>query len=190
MHEKHHILLLGGTGVCGLIFTQAAIDAGHKLTLYVRSSSKIPTELISHHNLDVIQGDLANEEKLKEAAACGADVFISFAGPTLGKKEGTPITNALKVLYPALLTYASYKRILILSTASFSAPEDTRSLKWFVAINCYIKVIGGDTYAEITGMAKETVALGDKIDWTVFRVPLLKGETLDANKGDVNAVFV
>lgn len=39
-------------------------------------------------------------------------------------------------------------------------------------------------------MAKETVALGEKIDWTVFRVPLLKGEKLGENEGDVNAVFV
>ena len=39
-------------------------------------------------------------------------------------------------------------------------------------------------------MAEETVALGDKIDWTVFRVPLLKGTKLDENKGDVYAVFI
>jgi NAD dependent epimerase/dehydratase family enzyme len=89
MDEKHHILLLSGTGICDQIFTEAALSAGHKLTIYCRSSSKIPTPLLSHQNLDVIQGELANEEGLKEASACGADVFISLAGPTLGKKEGT-----------------------------------------------------------------------------------------------------
>lgn len=59
-----------------------------------------------------------------------------------------------------------------------------------MAINWYIKVIGGDTYTEISGMAKETVALGDKISWTVFRVPLLNGTKLGDNKRDVHAVFV
>ena len=39
-------------------------------------------------------------------------------------------------------------------------------------------------------MAEETVALGEKIDWTVFRVPLLFGDSLDGNPGDVNAVYV
>lgn len=39
-------------------------------------------------------------------------------------------------------------------------------------------------------MAQETVALGDKIQWTVFRVPLLNGTKLGENKGDVHAVFV
>jgi hypothetical protein len=65
-------------------------------------------------------------------------------------------------------------------------------LKWLISINCYVKVIGGDTYKEITGMAKETVALGDEIEWTVFRVPLLQGNQvlLDENPGKVNAVWV
>jgi hypothetical protein len=39
-------------------------------------------------------------------------------------------------------------------------------------------------------MAEETVALGEKIDWTVFRVPLLRGTELGENEGPVNAVYV
>ncbi|KAF4633567.1 hypothetical protein G7Y89_g4548 [Cudoniella acicularis] len=190
MTERHHILLLGGTGICGLIFTQAALEAGHKLTLYVRTPSKIPTELLSNANLSIIQGDLGDVDGLKKAASCGADVFISLAGPTLGKREGTPITSALKTLYPLLLENGTTKRVMILSTASYSAPEDTRSFKWWVAINCYIKIIGGDTYEEITGVAQETVALGEKIPWTVFRVPLLNGTKLGENDGEVHASFV
>src|ERR1700712_3976615 len=101
-----------------------------------------------------------------------------------------PITDCLRTLYPLLLANGTTKRILILSTASYSAPEDTHSIKWFVAINLYIKVIGGDTYDEIVGMSEETVALGEKIGWTVFRVPLLQGKELGENDGEVNAVYV
>jgi nucleoside-diphosphate-sugar epimerase len=208
MDSKYHILLLGGTGICGLIFTRAVLEAGHKLTLYVRTPSKIPADLTSNTNVSIIQGDLGDAEGLKTAAACGANIFISLAGPTLGKREGTvgflelqdrsrktnitqPITDALRTLYPLLLFNGTTKRILILSTASYSAPEDKHSIKWFFAINFYVKVIGGDTYEEIKGMAEETVALGEKIDWTVFRVPLLQGTELDANNGgEVNAVYV
>jgi hypothetical protein len=39
-------------------------------------------------------------------------------------------------------------------------------------------------------MAEETVALGEKIDWTVFRVPLMQGKALGENDGPVNAVYV
>lgn len=194
MATKHHILLLGGTGICGLIFTRAALEAGHQITTYVRTPSKIPADLSSNSRLSIIQGELGDEEGLKKAAACNADIFISLAGPKLMKREGTPITNALKVLYPLLLASGTFTRVLVLSTPSHSAPEDTRSLKWFVSINCYIRVIGGDTYGEIRGIAQATVSLGSKCEWTVFRVPLLQGKELGEVKNgedaEVHAMFV
>jgi hypothetical protein len=96
----------------------------------------------------------------------------------------------LRTLYPLLKSSGTFKRVLILSTASYSAPQDTWSLKWFISINFYVRVVGGDTYPEITGMAKETVALSDTVEWTVFRVPLLKGKTLNEDDGKINAVWV
>ena len=89
LDTKYHILLLGGTGVCGLVFAHAVLEAGHKLTLYARTPSKIPSGLSSNPRLSIIQGELGDEQGLKKAADCGADVFISLAGPTLGKREGT-----------------------------------------------------------------------------------------------------
>lgn len=77
-----------------------------------------------------------------------------------------------------------------MSTASYSAPEDKFSLKWFVIINGFIRIFGGDAYEEIRGIAQETVALGDKISWTVFRVPLLSGEKLSSSEDLVNACFI
>jgi Trk K+ transport system NAD-binding subunit len=87
--KRYHILLIGGTGVCGQIFTQAAIQEGRFVTLYVRTPSKLPSEISSHSNVAVIQGDLGDEEGLKKAAACEADTFISLAGPTMGERKGT-----------------------------------------------------------------------------------------------------
>lgn len=39
-------------------------------------------------------------------------------------------------------------------------------------------------------MAQATVDLGEKINWTVFRVPLLSGKSLDENEGEVQACYV
>ena len=88
MSNKHHILLLGGTGLCGQIFAKAALDAGHRLTLYVRTPSKLSSELSQHSNLEVIEGTLEDTDGLLRAASCGADTFISLAGPTLGRRDG------------------------------------------------------------------------------------------------------
>lgn len=101
-----------------------------------------------------------------------------------------PITNALKTLYPLLLANGTTKRVMTLATASFSVPEDQRSMIWWLGINVFIRGVGGDSYPEIRGIAQETVDLGDKIDWTVFRVPGLFGTTLDGNPGEVNACYI
>lgn len=87
--RKHHILVIGGTGVCGLIFLDAALAEGHTLTLYARNPAKLPVEIVENDSVRVIQGGLSDEGGLKRAAECGADVFVCFAGPTLGRHDGT-----------------------------------------------------------------------------------------------------
>jgi hypothetical protein len=77
---------------------------------------------------------------------------------------------------------------MVLSTASYSAPQDTRNLMWWVAINVFVRGLGGDAYTEIHGIARETVGLEEKVEWTVFRVPGLKGKELRADDQEVNAV--
>ncbi|KAG9234091.1 hypothetical protein BJ875DRAFT_337332, partial [Amylocarpus encephaloides] len=150
-----HILLLGRTVIYGLIFTQAALEAGHQLTFYVRRPSKIPTALSSNGKLTVIQGELGDAEGLNKAAGCGSDVFIisglRFDGISLMRLL-QHITDALKRIYRLLLASGTTKRIMILSTASYTAPEDIGCINWYTAVNFYIKVIRGDTYSEITGM--------------------------------------
>lgn len=96
-----------------------------------------------------------------------------------------PITAALKKFYPFLLAANPQIRILILSTASYSAPQDTRSVKWFFGIQGFIRTIGGSSYNEISGMAAATVSLGDEVEWTLFRVPLMKGSELSKDQEDV-----
>jgi putative NADH-flavin reductase len=127
MSTKYHILLFGGTGICGRIFTQAALDAGHTLTLYARNPSKIPAEFATNPNLHIIQGELGDEEGLKKAAACGAEIFVALAGPTLGKREGTvshPSSGIQRMLLrmpSPLQTPSTY------STPTFSPPAHSNA---------------------------------------------------------------
>jgi hypothetical protein len=78
------------------------------------------------------------------------------------------------------------KRVMVLSTASYSAPQDSNNLMWWIGINVYIRGVGGDAYTEIKGIAETTVGLEEAFEWTVFRVPLLKGDKLGKNDGEVN----
>jgi Trk K+ transport system NAD-binding subunit len=69
-----------------VLLCEAALKAGHKLTLYVRNPSKFPEGVASNENVNIIEGDLTQEDRLQEAAACGASVLVSFLGPGSGHK--------------------------------------------------------------------------------------------------------
>lgn len=59
---------------------------------------------------------------------------------------------------------------MITSTASYSAPEDKFSLKWWFGILC-IKWLAGSAWAEINGMSRATIECLDdeRVAWTLFR---------------------
>lgn len=62
---------------CGIALAQS-----HRLTLLVRSPSKLPDTILHNENVDVIEGTLDNEVAIDQGSRCGADAFISFAGPS------------------------------------------------------------------------------------------------------------
>lgn len=98
MLSSHHILLLGATGtsyvqdlflqvpsnslligVSGLALIQEALALQHppKLTLYVRTPSKLPLGINTHSNITVVEGVLSDESALSKAME-GVDTVISL----------------------------------------------------------------------------------------------------------------
>jgi hypothetical protein len=70
-------------GAIGRQFCDLALKEGHKLTLFVRNATKVPGD-IRNKATHVIEGSLEVESDLDEIARCGADMFVSFAGPAVG----------------------------------------------------------------------------------------------------------
>ncbi|KAF1810849.1 hypothetical protein P152DRAFT_85712 [Eremomyces bilateralis CBS 781.70] len=168
---SEHILVLGATGVTGLAFCTTALKAGHQLTLYVRNPSKLPAEISGDSKVTVIEGLLSDATGLQKAAASGAKIFVSFAGPTYGSK-GTPVTDAMKLIFP-LLIENHFKRALVLGTCSFTAPEDKGALKWKASV-VLIKIIGGTAFQEFQGLGAFVSSQEvSQLKWTLFRVPFL-----------------
>ncbi|KAF3385251.1 hypothetical protein F1880_002015 [Penicillium rolfsii] len=168
---SEHILVFGATGPSGIEFCSAALQQGHRLSLFVRSPQKLPRELSGSPNVTVIQGTFEDVTKVEQAAGCGAQIFVSFAGPTHGSK-GTPVTNVMKLIFPMLVAN-NYKRAMILGTCSYPSPRDKGAFKWKLSV-ALIKIIGGSAYEEFRGLG-EFVASQDtsQLRWTLFRVPFL-----------------
>lgn len=57
---------------------------------------------------------------------------------------------------------------------------------WWLGINVYVRGVGGDAFTEIRGISETTASLGETFEWTLFRVPLLRGHELSKNDGEVN----
>ncbi|KAJ7151112.1 hypothetical protein C8R46DRAFT_493770 [Mycena filopes] len=176
------ILILGATGLSGLIFIQIALSQPNPpaLTLLVRSRAKLSSDI--QKQTRVVEGGLTDADALSKAME-GVDVVVSFVGgyPSLSafvfRTKNTPIADSFPGILAAMRANG-VKRILALSTPSF-APDSAEvfSLKW--SLYCAgPKLLVPEGNAEMVGIA-EAVAAADDLDWTVFRVPHLTEETAD-----------
>lgn len=171
-----HILVLGATGVSGLIFLSEVAKLSTppaKLTVLVRSRAKLSAGL--DESIRVIEGGLDDEAKVAEALE-GVDTVVSFLGAYVSlsafifRTTTTPIADGLKVV-TRVMKAKGIKRILVLSTPSFAIPGETlTTLQWIVGFLPPFMVPQGN--AEMKAIAT-TVTSDDALDWTVFRVPHL-----------------
>lgn len=86
------------------------------------------------------------------------------------------------MLFPTLedgITTHQISRALICSTASYTAPQDLPSWKWWLGVT-FIKLAAGSAYAEINGMSRAVVdglseqrtegrGQAAEVEWTLFR---------------------
>jgi len=84
------IAIFGASGRTGILTVYQALNKGHLVTAFARKPSSVT---IQHKNLRVVQGDILEYEKVKQAVE-GQDVIISALGvesrkPTTVLSEGT-----------------------------------------------------------------------------------------------------
>ncbi|KAK7046692.1 NAD(P)-binding protein [Favolaschia claudopus] len=175
------ILLLGATGVSGLIFIDMALSLPDPpaLTLYVRSRNKLPQDI--DKKARVIVGALTDRDKLLQAME-GVDTVVSVLGtyPSLWhfifRTTPTPVGDAYFVILSAMRA-KGVKRILALSTPAFYSEGEVYSLGWTL-YGLGPKILTPQGNAEMVAIAK-AVATADDLDWTIFRVPHLTRESAD-----------
>ena len=78
------IALFGSTGGTGRHFLSLALEAGYKVNILVRDSSKVAEALATNDNLTVVEGDFSNAEAIQKTIQ-GATYVVSMAGGPLGK---------------------------------------------------------------------------------------------------------
>ncbi len=77
------LLIIGSTGGTGRELVKQALEQGHEVTAFARTPSKLG---ISHHNLRIAQGDVADQASI-EAAVGGQDAVLCALGTRVIRKN-------------------------------------------------------------------------------------------------------
>jgi putative NADH-flavin reductase len=105
------VIVFGANGRTGLLTVFQALEKGHQVTAFARKSSSVT---IQHKNLNIIQGDILEYEKVKEAIQ-GQDVVISTLGVE-SRKYTTVLSEGTANIIRAMIEL-TMKRFICMSSA-------------------------------------------------------------------------
>ncbi len=106
------IIVFGATGGVGQHFVRQSLEAGHEVTAFVRTPTKLE---VTHENLSVIQGDAFNRPDVT-AAIAGHDAVVSCLGSSTGMKTSTELREMAENIAIGM-TEHNVKRIVYTASA-------------------------------------------------------------------------
>ncbi|THH01538.1 hypothetical protein EW026_g1213 [Hermanssonia centrifuga] len=175
-----HLLILGGTGPCGLLLIQEALEAGHTVVVLVRSPQKLPDSMRSDPSITIVEGQLTDRDTVGKALQ-GVDAVLSALGPPVKKgifyPSDTPLAHAYSVVIEVMKTHG-VKRLIALGTASIKDDHDKHSIV-FAALVSGVAIFAHNAYKDVVAIGELIRGQGVDLDSTIVRVPVL---TNDAEK--------
>jgi putative NADH-flavin reductase len=162
-----NITIFGATGRTGQRLVERALDAGHHVTAFARTPSKLEVE---HEQLTVVQGDVTDPDAVAEAIA-GAEAVLSVLGPS-GNQPTYAVSRGMQNIVDAMKA-RGVDRLVVSMGAGVSDPQDNPRLVNRI-INAALKLLAANVYRDMKRVA-EVVRASD-LDWTLVRVPMLSEE--------------
>lgn len=162
------VIVFGASGGTGRHIVEQALEAGHKVTAFVRTPTKLE---IKHANLNVFQGDVTNVEKV-EQSIIGQDAVLSALGPTRPPVPGMMKTAAKNIV--AAMEKHGVKRIISTTGGGVRDPQDQPKLIDHI-MKGLLTLLAGPVLKD--SEANVNVIRNSDLDWTIVRYPrLLDGQ--------------
>ena len=158
------IVVFGATGGAGLEVVRQALEAGHHVTGFVRTPSKIS---IQHPNLTLFQGDVMDSSAV-EKAITGQDAVISTLGPVRPPVPHMMETAAKNIV--AAMQKHGIRQIISTTGAGVRQPEDQpKFMDHFIGLllNLLAKEVVQDSAENVK------VIRSSDLEWTIVRFPRL-----------------
>ncbi len=160
------VIVFGASGKTGVHVVEQALAAGHDVTAFVRTPSKLT---IQNPHLTVFQGDVMNAEQVDKAIA-GQEAVISALGPSRPPTPDMMKTAAANIT--SAMQRHGVRRLISTTGAGVRDPRDQPKLS-----DKLIKTLLGLLSAEVLRDSENNVNVirgqGKDIDWTIVRYPML-----------------
>ncbi len=133
------ILVVGATGQTGRPLVEQLLDKNYKVRVIVRSSHKLPAEVLENPNTTVIEAsvlDLTDEEMAEHVKDCGVVVSCLGHVPNLKGMFGKPrklCTDATRRLCNAIEKNTPPKptKFILMNTVAVQNPDLGEKRTWF-----------------------------------------------------------
>lgn len=160
------VVVFGATGASGQCVLTQALDAGHDVTVVVRTPAKVTTQ---HDKLTIVKGDIFSDSSLEPLFA-GQDAVISCLGQTTGGwlEDTTFYSDSMKAIVTAMKK-SGVKRLLVIS--SWGTDNNAPFLLKICKV-LFLKKVLGDMGVMERYIVQECQGEGS-INYTVVKPPML-----------------
>lgn len=158
------IIVFGASGGTGIKIVEQALSAGHIVTAFVRTPSKLG---IQNQNLTVAQGDVMDAAAVSSAIA-GQDAVISALGPVRPPLPGMMETAAKNIV--AAMQAHRIRRLISTTGAGVRDPQDQpKFIDKFMGV--LLRLLAKDVLLD--SAANVNFIQASDLDWTIVRYPRL-----------------
>jgi putative NADH-flavin reductase len=158
------LTLFGATGGTGRALVEQALGAGHDVTAFARTPSKITIE---HPRLTLAQGDI-HDSTAVENAVISADAVLSALGAVRGGPNDILTVGTQNII--AAMQKHNVRRLVFLTGAGVKQPQDPPSIGSVVMIPL-MKLLSPKVLADAE-CAVDAIQKSN-LDWTIVRAPRL-----------------
>ena len=163
------VIVFGATGKTGRHVCRQALEQGHEVTAFTRSSNRIDR---ADSGLRVAQGNVMNAESVA-ASLANHDAAIVVLGSN-GLRDKSTLTVGTRNVVDGMAQH-HVGRLVVLSAAGVG--ESWGQISWFARI--IFRTMLRNIYADHE--AQEAVVGGSSLDWTIVRAAILNDKPASGN---------
>lgn len=154
------IAVFGASGKTGILIVYQALEKGHLVTAFSRNADAVP---IRHRHLRVVEGDVLDYEKVREAVE-GQDAVMSALGVN-ERKRNTVLSDGTGNILRAMKETAT-RRLICMSSAGILEKPGMLSIGTSI-VNRSLKAVMADKKRQLKAIRESGV------EWVVVLPPTL-----------------